>query len=510
MVDQAEWDAVDEVADSPLTAADIIEGWQKVGDEQLKDNWAQEIIQHTLINVLTDTAVDDLLRYLKGRFQWTMGALRNDLKIAKKSNGAEVEEPNTHNDWAKLNIEAWPKKLRTLHDTLWEYDYDRQIWGKADEKEMLREIGDRKGTHCTTRGDYRSILNWTKDRTDYGEPELRHKIAIGDSLFEFDGMQLVESRMTQDTFCRFKIDDELLELDQAPVFRKFLDDTFGGHEDRRSLFQKHLFCAIFGLGNSLQKAFLWQGVTSSGKTTAQRILRRLLPDDLVASIKPTKWGEPYMLAAFADKPVNLAGELDKSRALDETFLEVIGDEATLTARNPYGRVFSFKPMTSHFFNSNMLPNTSADNEAFFRRWSVLPFENRVPEDKIVVRLSEKVELGAVIKFIFDCVKEGEGLKLHEVEGMDEIKKQWKMSTNSSIEFLNDGEAVEITGEETDVIGCSDLYDLYNSWCRRFGIRARVRKSFYADADAASPAGPFRAVRNGRNVFRGIKQAAAQF
>lgn len=458
--------------------------WKDLGREALQDQWIEEMRSVQASLNLTATQTTALLRTIADVTGFTVGDLRRD--VHNNINNEAAAGPTTHDDWARQWLRGRQQLIAAAYDKFWVCNEQTLVWEPIEKDSVTVEIGEMRGINCRRYNDYTSIVRhaYAIANRQSAFDNAPHGLAIQDKFYYWGEKGVTVEPLSANHYCRFRIDAELLNADEAPYFKRYLDATFPaadeGADENRLLFAQHLAVILFGLGNQLQKALLWIGPTASGKTTAQKIISNLLPDYCVTSCPPERWRNQYAIASFASALVNLAGEVDYKKALGAEFLAITGNEAYLTGRQPYGREFSFKPRTTHIFNSNEFLRTTISSAAFFRRWSTLLFPNTVPEEQREANMSEKVEPGAVLQFALSSANTllNDGvLGITATQRHNDVMRQWQLEANTCVAFFHDEEYIKVTGDPEHFVGRQPLYDAYRRWCEDEGRHPVSRTEF---------------------------------
>lgn len=154
-------------------------------------------------------------------------------------------------------------------------------------------------------------------------------------------------------------------------------------------------------GNPLRRAVLLLGPGRNGKSVLLGVLRALVGDRNVSAVPLQALAENRFAAAeLFGKLANISGDLD-ARAIRNTdlFKMATGNDAILAERK-YGAAFSFVPFTTFVFAANEAPISSDQTDAWFDRWLVVPFDNRIPDERVdphlLARLTTPAELSGLL------------------------------------------------------------------------------------------------------------------
>lgn len=264
------------------------------------------------------------------------------------------------------------------------------------------------------------------------------------------------------------------EAGKFPRFAKFLSQSWGRDPDytqKMQTLQEVMSVVLFGLGSKFQRAVLFHGAPSSGKTQLLRILEVMVPQEGKCSVPPEEWGDKFMPAAMSGKILNICGELsDKKRIDGQKFKDII-DGSAMSAQFKNQQVFSFKPELTHVFASNHLPKTDDTSGGFTRRWVFLTFHYPVKPDEIILDLGDLI-----------AAEEREAIVAWCVQAMPELMKRGAISLPPSHrlllgEFANQNNSVRLwmlesgkvkLGVEGGFIHEAKAYNAYWAFCASSG------------------------------------------
>lgn len=143
-----------------------------------------------------------------------------------------------------------------------------------------------------------------------------------------------------------------------------------------------------------QRAFLFIGDGANGKSTAINLIRALIgPDNVSSESLHDLEDNRFRSANLVGKHLNVCADLDQ-RALACTglFKKIVGDD-TIPAERKNQQSFEFDPKVRLLYSANKLPRPKGDRSyGFFRRWILVPFENKFTPDGVKPELTMLHEL----------------------------------------------------------------------------------------------------------------------
>jgi putative DNA primase/helicase len=162
----------------------------------------------------------------------------------------------------------------------------------------------------------------------------------------------------------------------------------------------------------------------------------------------------------------------------ETLKAVISGDP-ITASRKYEKECCFDPTAAHLFAGNELPAHGDQSEGFWRRIVLLQFNNTFDENADTTQRELWKEIvDSELPHIVHSGIQG-ALRLLKNEGYtippssNEIKRRWRKETDSVAAFVR--ECCEVVDEPA--APTSELYFIYNSWCRQSGRRIVAKNTF---------------------------------
>lgn len=308
------------------------------------------------------------------------------------------------------------------------------------------------------------------------------------------------------------------DFDAEPVlFNRMLEEAFAGDHpaEQVDLVWQLIGCMLFGLLARHQLVALLLGREKSGKSTLQRAIESLFPASAVCAVSPAVWSREYNVASMAGKLLNLVGELADDAPIPAAAFKNVSGNNLIEGRHPTHRPFYFTCRASHLFASNVLPPTTDRTEAFFRRWRIVRFSNRVAEDRADPDLLGKIladEMPALLAYAFRgaerVMKSG---NVRTTPAHEAVMAKWKAAANPVLQFLLDSEWVELDPEAV-VVKTRDAYAAYRKWAAEVGMRNPFGRNHFLDLVDSTGAsiGVARRKSNGADLVVGMRLSDRSF
>lgn len=380
-------------------------------------------------------------------------------------------------DYAGIPIKRWNPEEFT-----WE-----------DKGALNLSINFAKGVYQFMRHDCNRVGDF--DREGYFDEGPRG-ILYKNTFLKVDGGGVVEVKPNFRLRQTFRVEadyDDEVELD-TPLLDDYFESTFEGDVhagDKKRLILEFAAASLAGIAVDYEKAFILYDNTdnsagSNGKSVFIKVLKKLFPNRAIASEDPTAFSNKNVRAAMAGKRLNCSAEMpEDSGVIDGQAVKsfITGDQ--LAGEFKFKDRFYFSPTAGHLFATNNFPSVKDDSGAFWRRWVVIPFNNRFTGSDKKVGLAERIVkeegqkllvlLGRALK---DLVERGHYI----IPPCCEVAKaKWRREANPIEQFLIDcckdvnqqGVVVPVIeeGEDEDASWTDSnlLYDTYKTWAKSFGF-----------------------------------------
>lgn len=170
---------------------------------------------------------------------------------------------------------------------------------------------------------------------------------------------------------------------RCPRWEQFLQEILEGDLEMVQFLQR-----AFGLclsGETLKQVFCVLGPTDTGKSVLMDTLLRIfgtyghVAGTALYKRNPGNEGL-WEKARLRGKRLVVASEFETGSVLDEGLLKQLTGNEQVTARETYGKAFSFEPQAKYFLESNFKPRVQDQESAIWRRMLVIPLEHRLPPE----------------------------------------------------------------------------------------------------------------------------------
>jgi putative DNA primase/helicase len=228
----------------------------------------------------------------------------------------------------------------------------------------------------------------------------------------------------------------------------------------------------------LEKALILFGNGANGKSVFFEIIIAMLGSENVCnySLHSLTNETGYFRARLADKLLNYASEI--SPKMDSTFFKQLVSCEPIEARLPYKEPFLISEYAKLMFNTNLLPKEIENNEAFFRRFILIPFSVTIPEEHRDPTLAQTIieqELDGVFNWVLEGLKRiliKKGFTHSDV--INKSIEEYRQQSDTVFMFLEEENYAHDTKKEKPL---ADLYNFYKEYCSVCGFKGCSRKTF---------------------------------
>jgi P4 family phage/plasmid primase-like protien len=258
---------------------------------------------------------------------------------------------------------------------------------------------------------------------------------------------------------------------EAPIWQRFMHDLAGGDSELIRFIQKMVGYSLTGDINEKALWFVWGSDSDTGKSTFIRALSLLFGDyadtvDIDAFVG-ARDRIPADLARLPGVRLVTAAEPAAGQAWDEARIKSITGGDTISARFLYGQPFTFRPQFKILIVGNHEPEIKNVDDAMLRRIHIVPFNIKVPREKQVPDLAQKMierEGPQILQWLID------GALLWQQEKLAPPKAvQAKTSEYADAEdIFGQWIAEECELDVEAVTSRYELYQAWSGWCRSRG------------------------------------------
>ncbi len=258
--------------------------------------------------------------------------------------------------------------------------------------------------------------------------------------------------------------------------KKFLSQIL---YERDILVIQELFGYLLWRDYPIQKAFVFVGEGSNGKSTLIRLIAKFIGKENVSSIPLQELeNNRFAKVELYGKLANVYADLpDKALTNTGAFKMLVGGDL-ISAEVKFGGRVKFINYAKLIFSTNKVPETRDNTDAFYRRWIIINFPNKFESDKADPNILEKIttpeELSGLLNFALEGLKR---LLLNSQFSYslstEEVRIKYIMVSNPVLAFVES--CVEANPEnwiEKDI-----LYGAFRNFCIQHGLPIKAKNVF---------------------------------
>jgi len=376
------------------------------------------------------------------------------------------------------------------------YAYNGNFWQKVEKEEFqdfLKNVALKFGVEKYDAKYHRTIDELHKQflaDSYYKAPQQdANKVLINlkNGTFELSGKEKFLRDFNQNDFLTYQLNFNYDKEAKYPLFQSFLDKVLP-NKDIQKLLAEYIGSIFLKNGNSLlkiEKVMLLYGSGANGKSVFYEIINALLGVENTTSytLQSLTDDKGYQRAKIQDVLLNYASEI--STKLNTAIFKNLISGERVEARLPYGEPFMISNYAKFLFNCNELPKDVEQNNGFFRRFIIVPFNVTIPEEEQDKSLHTKIidnELSGILNWALEGLErliEQQGFT--QVDEVNEMLKQFKLESDSVAMFIDEGYTKSTKGHYL----VSDLYKNYREYCSSSGFVSLNQKNFKKRLEALS-------------------------
>jgi len=240
-------------------------------------------------------------------------------------------------------------------------------------------------------------------------------------------------------------------------------------------------------GVKFKKAFMLLGGTDAGKTTFIKLVKDLLGGSNYSAESMKELFDPdnrFTTANLFHKLVNLTSET-KEYSIDDIdrFKRLTGGDP-ITADVKFKKPITFTPYAKLIVASNKLPDVKDRNDnAFWRRWLIVEFPNKFPNDDDWYdrTFTEEEKEGILTVAIMAVTRVFLQKRFDFEQTPEQVMGMWLANIDSVYSFVKtyvEKGVLILDPRNGDLwVKRRDLYDMYKDYCLDQGFRGVGKKTF---------------------------------
>lgn len=430
----------------------------------------QIINDYVLAESLTDSEIATICRD---------EAFKSDDVIAQQIAMAEKKVVFQHNIFAEEIIAE--HKLIQVNNVIYEYLDGYYQPAEYLDKYIREKKPDIKNNQKS------EVLGYIRDMK---------KIRYDDIKVDPYVLNLENTRLNLKTGECLPFSDVNIEFDRIPVtydpsaycadLDKMLNRVFLGDREVINLFEEMLG-AVLLKHNRYQKAFLFYGGGSNGKSTILDMIKSFLGRRNYSAIALEKVTDRFNTAELENKLANIGDDVDNVALRDTGTLKKLFSGNAIMVERKGERPYTIEPYATHIYSCNAIPRSFDKSEGFYRRWLLIPFNAQFSADDSDYdpMIEEKVTSPTALSYLLNIgIRGAKRLmatgKFSEPQSVKDALEAYKADNSTVLSWIEDKELnVDYFLEKPRDV----LYSEFADWCKVSGINSRLvtgKKSFFKE------------------------------
>jgi putative DNA primase/helicase len=235
----------------------------------------------------------------------------------------------------------------------------------------------------------------------------------------------------------------------CPLFKEFLLDIFEKDQERVNLIQELLgYCFVHEI--KIQKAFIFVGPGSNGKSVLAEIIRNLIGAPNVSNVALSDLGGRFGLQNLPGKLVNISSENEFDKKFNTQNFKLVTGSDAVNVEQKYKDSFNTILFAKAIILLNRMMNTDDTTDAYYRRLQIIPFNkiykelkaNEAPKEGVAYMdktLAERLlkELPGILNFALEGLTRliSNHFNLTESKACEQALKDYERTQNPVIEYF---------------------------------------------------------------------------
>ena len=276
---------------------------------------------------------------------------------------------------------------------------------------------------------------------------------------------------------------EAIEFDRIPVtydpsaycadLDKMLNRVFLGDREVINLFEEMLGATLLK-HNRYQKAFLFYGNGSNGKSTILDLIKTFLGPRNYSAIALEKVTDRFNTAELENRLANIGDDVDNVTLKDTGTLKKLFSGNAIMVERKGERPYTIEPYATHIYSCNAIPRSFDKSDGFYRRWLLIPFNARFSADDedYDPMIADKITSATALSYLLNIGIRGAQRLIRkghftEPQVVIDALEAYKADNSTVLSWIEDKELTEdyFLDKPRDV-----TYSEFSDWCKISGIK----------------------------------------
>jgi putative DNA primase/helicase len=401
------------------------------------------------------------------------------LKSLKKNGSGSSNRSKSVKPMDLVKVIEEKAPLIFAHETFFRYQsgYYRAVEEPEIRREMMEVLGHDSRSFLI--GDGVQLL---KDKCFFRGDKLNPPGFLNLDNCILDTTQLKTLDHSPEILCTVRVPISLDENAKCPLWEQTLNEILPDQE--LQLLMQEVFGYCLTADVSMQKAFLWLGYGSNGKSLVASVLESLVGVENVSSLQLHEFGARFQLSSVQGKLLNIAAEVEKKVSISDGILKAVITGDSVPLERKFHHPTKMRPFCKIIALANDFPQNSDSSHGFYRRWITVPFDRQFDEnsqDKTLASRITSEELSGILLWALDGL---DRLKKHqrftEPQVCKDKLREFQTVCDPMISFKDDCLNIMTDCQTEGTLGepAPDIYSKYTEWCIDAGHHRLSRQKFY--------------------------------
>lgn len=309
-------------------------------------------------------------------------------------------------------------------------------------------------------------------------------------------MNLENTRFNIKTGECLQYDPEVIEFDRIPVtydpsaycadLDKMLNRVFLGDREVKNLFEEMLG-AVLLKHNRYQKAFLFCGRGSNGKSTILDLIKAFLGTGNYSTLSLEEVTQRFNKIQIEHKLANIGDDVDNVAIKDTGTLKKMIAGNAIYVEDKGAKGYDIEPYATHIYSANEIPRSFDKTDGFYRRWLIIPFNASfsIDDEDYDPMIFDKITTPTALSYLLNIGINGAKMlmkkgRFTEPQSVKMALETYKTDNSTVLSWIEDKEL----NEDYFLDNARDyLYSEFVDWCKLSGIKsANVtgKKTFFKE------------------------------
>jgi putative DNA primase/helicase len=239
--------------------------------------------------------------------------------------------------------------------------------------------------------------------------------------------------------------------------------------------------------NRYQKAFLFCGKGSNGKSTILDLIKTFLGSGNYATLSLEEVTGRFNKILLEHKLANIGDDIDNVTIKDTGTLKKMIAGNAIAVEDKGEKGYSVELYATHIYSANEIPRSFDKTDGFYRRWLIIPFNAKfsIYDEDYDPMIVDKITTPTALSYLLNIAIRGAKRLMRtghftEPQSVKEALEAYKADNSTTLSWIDDKELNEDYFLDTPRDVC---YSEFADWCKVSGIKsANVtgKKTFFKE------------------------------